>query len=562
MKELISGSLQKVLGKKNIKLKKEEIENILEIPPNPEMGDYAFPCFALSKQLKKSPAIIAEELKKEIKTIPKGFQEIKVSGPYLNFFLDKKYFSEKLIKKISSDKNKFGASDIGKGKKIVVEFSSPNIAKPFGIGHLRSTIIGNSVSNICSFVGYKTIKINYLGDWGTQFGKLIFGWKKFGDEQKLKKDSIKHLLEIYVKANKEEYEDESREWFRKLEEGNKEAITLWKKFREISLKDFEELYKIFNIGFDVYSGESLYSKKTNEVLEILNKKNLTKESDGALIIDLEEYGLGIMVIRKSDKTTIYALRDIAAAIDRYEKYKFEKMFYEVGQEQSLHFKQVFKVLELMGHEWAKDCVHIAHGLYLDEDRKKFATRKGKTIFMKDILDETFFLAKKEIEKRSKGISKKETEERALKIAIAGIFYGDLKSNRLNNIVFDIKKFVSFEGDTGPYLQYSYARASSIIRKIKKKNGKVSIAELEPKEFELIKKISEFPDIVLDSYRNLNPSVIANYSYQLAQIFNEFYHVCPVIGSEQESFRVALIESFRQVLKNSLSLLGIEVIEEM
>ncbi|MBA7677602.1 Arginine--tRNA ligase [subsurface metagenome] len=313
--------------------------------------------------------------------------------------------------------------------------------------------------------------------------------------------------------------------------------------------------------FDEYSGESDSAKDIKKIIKQLKEKKLLKKSKGALIVNLKKYNLGVCLIQKSDGTTIYAVRDIATAIKRHKKYKFKKMIYEVGQEQKLYFKQLFKVLELMGYGWAKDCVHVDHGFYLDKDGKKFATRKGKTIFMEDIIDKTISLAKKEIKKRFPKISEEELEDRALKIAIAAIFYGDLKNNRLNNIVFDIERFVSFEGDTGPYIQYSYARASSILRKTKNKD-KLNITGLEPKEFELVKKLSQFPEIVLTSYAHLNPAIIANYSYQLAQIFNEFYHACPVINSEQESFRLALIEAFRQVLKNSLGLLGVKTVKEM
>ena len=555
MKQLIVNEIHKLT-----KIDKKEIENLIEIPPTQEMGDFAFPCFILSKTLKKNPVQIAEELKKKIKT--KEFEKIESRGPYLNFFVDRKILALNTINKILKEKDNYGKSNLGKGKKIVVEFSSPNIAKPFGIGHLRSTIIGNSISKICESQGFKTIKINYLGDWGTQFGKLITGYKKFGNESKLKKDPIKHLLEIYVKISKDEkYQEESRNWFKKLEDNNSEAIKLWKKFKEMSLKDFNKLYKILGISFDEFSGESKYNKEMKKVLTELKKKKLLQESDGALIVDLKKYNLGNSLIQKSDGATLYATRDLAAAIDRYKKYKFEKMIYEVGQEQKLHFSQFFKILELMGNQWAKNCIHAQHGLYLDKDGKKFATRKGKTVFMQDILEDTISLTKNEIKKRFPTIKKPDLENRALKVAIAAIFYGDLKNNRAKDMVFDLKRFTSFEGNTGPYLLYSYARANSIIKKIK--NFKKSkIQNLETSEIKLIKKLSLFPEIVLKSYQDLNPSNIANYSFELAQIFNEFYHTCPVINSNKEEFRVNLVKSFKQTLKNSLNILGIETLEEM
>ncbi len=563
MKALVIKVLKKALKKEKIELKDEEINNLLEVPPNQEMGDYAFPCFFLADKLKQTPNQIALQIRSNIGNHPiMDFNDIQTSGPYINFFLNRKNLARKTVWEILTQKEKYGKTNLGKRKKIVVEFSSPNIAKPFGIGHLRSTIIGNAIANICEFEGFKAVRINYLGDWGTQFGKLMFGYKKFGNEKKLQEDPIKHLLEIYVKVGKNKtYDKKAREWFKKLEDGDNEAKMLWKLFRVFSLNDFKKTYKILGIKFDEYASESQYHRKMKKIVEELEEKNLLKKSEGARIVDLKEDKLGVCLIEKTDGTTLYATRDLAAAIARYKKYNFEKMIYEVGQEQSFYFRQLFRVLELMGYEWAKDCVHIPHGLYLDKNGKKFATRKGKTVSMKDVLEETMSLAKKEIIKRSPKIPKTKLEERALKIAIAAIFYGDLKNNRANDIIFDIKKFISFEGDTGPYIQYSYARASSILKKTKNQD-KFKVYNLEPKELELVKKLAQFPEVVMASYKSLAPSVLANYSYQLAKIFNEFYHACPVIGSKQEAFRLALVQAFRQILKNSLQLLGIDVIEEM
>lgn len=564
MKQSVVKVLKKAFKNKNVKLKDEEILNLIEIPPSADMGDYAFPCFILSKQIKDNPSQIAIEIRQEIaNNYPEtDFEDIQTKGPYINFFVNRKSFARQVVWDVITQKKDYGKTDLGKDKKIVVEFSSPNIAKPFGIGHLRSTIIGNSLANICEFENFRVKRINYLGDWGTQFGKLMFGYEKFGSEKKLQKNPSKHLLDIYVKANQKKYEEHAREWFRKLESRDKKALMLWKLFRTFSLDEFKRFYKVLGIKFDVFEGESDYNKKAKDVLKQLQDKGLVKKSKGAQIVDLEKEKLGVAIIEKSDGTTIYTTRDLATAVERYKKYKFEKMIYEVGQEQTLHFKQVFRILDLLGYKWAKNCVHVEHGLYLGKSGKKFSTRKGHTVFMQDVFDETLAMAKKEISKRDKKISKKDLEERARKVAIAAIFYGDLKSNRVNNIVFDIKKFLSFEGDTGPYILYSYARASSIINK-SKVNSKFEIHKLEDKEMELVKKLSQFSDAVVNAYRNLNPSVIANYSYQLAQTFNEFYHSCQVIGSEdQETFRLALVQSFRQVLQNSLALLGIETVEEM
>lgn len=554
MKELIANLISK-----ETKLDKPDILKLIEVPKDKNLGDYAFPCFILASTLKKSPVEISKSLASKIKS--KEFEKVQSVGPYLNFFINRLSFTEDVLNKVLLEKDKFGSSKVGKSKTIAIDLSAPNIAKPFGIGHLRSTIIGNSISEIAKFIGYKTVKINYLGDWGTQFGKLIVGYKKFGDDKKLKSNPINHLLEIYVKANKEEYEDEARLWFKKMEDGDKESLALWKKFKDLSLKEFEEIYNILNVKFDVISGESLYNNKMGEVISLLEKKNLIENSEGAKIVNLEKYNLGVCLIQKNDGTTLYATRDIAAAIDRHKKYNFNKLIYEVGSEQTLHFKQVFKVLELLGFSWAKECTHVAHGLYLDQDGKKFATRKGKTVFMKDVLEETISLAKKEITKREK-VSLKELENRANKIALAAILYGDLKNYRLNDLVFDIEKFLSFEGNTGPYLLYSYARAQSILKKSKFKKTKLLIPDLSDQEKQLILEISKFPEIVQSAFNQLAPNIIANYSFELSQKFNEFYQSTTVIGSEDELFRISLVSAFSQTLKNALNLLGIQVLEKM
>ncbi len=560
MKEIVAKIIETALKKEKINLSQDKILELIEVPREATLGDFAFPCFVLASQLKSSPNKIAIKLRETIGKTPKEFEDIQSVGPYLNFFVDRKTLAVKTVQEVIKLKEKYGSSNEGKGKVITIDMSSPNIAKPFGIGHLRSTIIGNSIGEISKKLGYRVIKINYLGDWGTQFGKMIVGWKKLGNETELKKDPIKFMLKLYVEGNKEEYEQEARDWFKKLENGDKEATALWKKFKELSLKEFDELYKILGINFDEISGESLYNDKMDKTIKELEDKKLLKESDGALVVDLEKYGLGVSLIKKSDGATLYATRDITAAIDRFKRYKFSKMIYEVGQEQKLHFQQFFKILELMGYDWAKDCMHVYHGLYLDKDGKKFATRKGKTVFMEDILNETMDLAKKRIEDKNPKLKNK--KEAAKKIAIGAIFYGDLKNFRANDMVFDLDRFLEFEGNTGPYLLYSYARAKSILRKVKARKTNILFEDLEEKEIELVKKISEFSSIIEKAYEQMNPSIIANYSYQLAQIFNEFYHECPVMGSDKETFRLMLVEAFSQVLKNSLALLGIETLEEM
>ncbi len=562
MKELVIKLLKKALKAKKVKIKEEQIDKLLEIPPNIELGDYAFPCFFLAEKFKESPEQVALDIREKIGTPPAtDFEDIQTQGPYINFFFNRKSLAKKLVWNAINKKENFGKSKIGDKKKIIVEFSSPNIAKPFGIGHLRSTIIGNSIANLCEFQGFKVIRLNYLGDWGAQFGRLLVAYKKFGNEKELQKNPIEYMLNLYVKANKKQFDKLAAEEFKKLENGEKEEVMLWRTFKEYSQEEFNEMYQKLGIKFDQQLGESMYGKKMKETIKELKNKDLLKKSQGAQIVDLTKYGLGVCLIEKKDGATLYATRDLTSAIDRYKKYKFDRMIYEVGKEQELYFNQLFKILELMGYKWAEKCIHVIHGHYLDKDGRRFSTRKGKSVFMKDILTETISLAKKEIKKRSPKINESELEKRASKIAIAAIFYGDLKNNRKNNALFDIKKFVSFEGDTGPYIQYSYARASSIQRKAKN-SQKFEVYDLENIEIELIKKLLEFPDIALKAYTFLNPSLIANYAYKISKLFNEFYHSCPVIGSKSEMFRLALVEAFRQIIKNCAHLLGFELLEEM
>lgn len=566
MKEKVADVLVKALKDYGSEIPKEEILSNIEIPPSVDKGDYAFPCFAISRKTKENPHFVALDIRKNIGT-PKttDFEDIQVQGGYINFFLNRKALAQKVIYDIISKRKKYGTkrSFPGFRKKIVIEYSSPNIAKPFGIGHLRSTIIGNAISNICETQGYKPIRINFPGDWGTQFGKLLLAFKKWGDTKKLEKDPIKYLERLYVRINNHpELEDESREWFKKLENGEKDAINNWRAFRELSLEEFKKIYNLLGMKFDYVSGESNHVNYSKKIIEQLKEKKLVKKNQEAYVIDLSKHGLGVVLIEKKDGTTLYITRDIAAAIKRYKKYKFEKMIYQVGNEQALHFKQLFKILELIGYDWSKKCVHSPHGLYLDTDKKKFSTRKGKTVYVEDLINETKEAAKKEIQSRvSSRITKTELEERAHKVAIAAIFYGDLKNTKNNNIVFDPKKFVSFEGDTGPYIQYSYARASSILRKTTNKEP-ISINELKEKEIELVKKLYQYPEVLEKAFENLSPSFIATYVFNLSKTFNEFYHECPVIGDENESFRLGLVEAFRQVTRNSFSILGIEVLEEM
>lgn len=563
MKKQVAQIIRKALKKLNVSMKLEDVEKRLEIPPKVDMGDFSFPVFFLRDKTKILADELAIKLREEIGNIPEtDFDDVQTVGGYVNFFLDRKNMARKVVWEAITRKSKYGMSKIGNKKKIVLEYSSPNIAKPFGIGHLRSTIIGNSLANIAKFIGYKPVRINYLGDWGTQFGKLIYAFEQWGNEDKLMNDSINHLMKLYVKVNKyKKYEEPSRETFKNLESKDRKSMMLWKLFRKLSINEFNDLYKQLEIKFNVISGESESVKTTQRIIDELKDKKLLKKSKGAWIVDLEEHNLGVVLIQKTDGTTLYSTRDLAAAINRYEKYKFEKMIYEVGQEQKFYFRQLFKVLELMGYKWAVNCIHVDHGLYLDKDGKKFSTRKGKTVFMQDILDKTISLTKKEIKKRFPKLAKVELEKRAKKVALGAIFYGDLKNQRKNNMIFDLNKFTSFEGNTGPYIQYTFARATSIIKKAKDQ-ARFKIKDLNSQELELVKKLYLFQDTVVEAFNSLSPSVIANYCYAICQKFNEFYENNWVIDSENESFRLALVEAFRQVLKNAMGLLGIDMLDEM
>jgi arginyl-tRNA synthetase len=555
MKEIITNLLARQLKKET-----EAIASLIEIPQDASHGDYAFPCYTLARDFKKSPVDLARELATQLSLVPQ-LERIEAKGPYLNFFVNRSLLAQQTLKKILKDKDKYGASKDGKGKTIVIDMSSPNIAKPFGIGHLRSTMIGNAIANTSKFLGYKVVKINYLGDWGTPFGKIIAAYQEFGDVNKFKENPIHHLYEIYVKASQDKsFEEKGRQMFKRLSQGDKKIVAIWKKCREESLKEFDKIYKLLGVSFDVITGESEYESYIPAIVKELREKKLLKEDQGAQIVDLEEYGLGVCLIQKSDGTTLYATRDLALATQRYKKYKFDKMLYEVGSEQKLNFNQLFKVLELLGYAWAKDCKHIAHGLYLDQDGKKFATRKGKTVFMEEILQETVDLAREEIKKREK-LEEKKINERALAIARAAIIYGDLKNYREQNAIFDIERFLSFEGDTGPYLLYTYARAQSILAKANKSKT-AKIISLSDKEKQIFVHLAKFPQTIQAAYNCFTPNLIANYAYQLAQSFNEFYHTHPVIGSKEEAFRLQLVQASSQVLKNALSLLGISVLEKM
>jgi len=556
---------------KHTKLNPEVILGVLEKPRYSNLGDIAFPCFILSKKLKKNPIVIANELAQKFVLPPKGIEKVKPLGAYLNFYIDKKVLGKEIISKINKEKQKYGSSKIGKGKKVILEFSSPNIAKPMSIGHLRSTVIGHSLSNLIAFQGYSTVNINYPGDYGTQFGKLLVAYRRWGKqhEKELKKNPIPTLLKLYTKftaevEKKPELAEEARRMFRMLENDDKWAMSLWKKFRDISIKEFKSFYDILGVKFQVYSGESFYRKRAEGVIKELIDKNIAKKSDGALIVPFEKYGFPLLV-RKSDGTSLYSTRDLAAAISRQKQYKFEKMIYVVGSEQNLYFKQVFETLQKMNYKWADKCNHVNFGMiFLPEG--KMSTRKGRLVFMEDILQQIFKLTAKSVSKSK--YSKKEKEKIAKAVGVSALIYGDLSNDRIKDIKFDWNKLLRLEGDSGPYIQYTYARAKSILRRLKsKKQGKPKFNPLmlTPEEESLLIILSEFPQAAKESADKLMPNLLANYILKLSDQFNLFYEKCSVIRADNkqtQQTRLALTSASAQTLKNGLLLLGMIPLERM
>jgi len=550
-----------------VKIPKDEILKSVEVPPTSDLGDYSFPCFSVAKTLKYSPHELALELKGKIGNSSKQFEDIQVAGPYVNFFINSKKFSKNLLAEILKKKENFGKNNLAKSKRVMVEFPSPNTNKPLHVGHLRNLSIGESVSRIIEFSGGKVVRANLNNDKGVHICKSLLAYKKFGKGKKptgkLKSD---HLVgEFYVMFNKKENKNkelisEAHEMLRKWEKGDRETIELWKKMRQWSLDGFNETYKKFGISFDKeYFESEIYTKGREIILEGVKKKIFEQEKDGSVFLNLETQGLGKKYLLRADGTTLYMTQDIYLAKKKFDDFKLTDSIYVVGQEQEYHFNVLFNVLEKLG--FSKGSLkHLSHGM-VNLPEGKMKSREGKVVDADDLIELVQNLAKKELSSREK-LSKKELEERSLKITLAAIKYLLLKIDRKKDTIFNPKKSISFEGDTGPYLLYTYARANSIIQKINNEKTSGEVSDLEKPEKELIKKLFEFPDAVESSYKNLNPSLIANYSFTLAKTFTEFYHNCPVIDSKKENFRIQLVKSFLHVMKNSLNLLGIEVLERM
>ncbi len=570
------------LLKENTNLQENEIEKLIETPPDFKMGDYAFPCYSLAKSLKKAPNAIASELAGKLSaTLPlssKGgpppsapaypIAEIKAIGPYLNFFVNKEIFSETVLKKIYGERDCYGSGNAGAGKTVVIDYSSPNIAKHLAVHHLRSALIGNAIYNVYQYLGYRCVGINHLGDWGTQFGQLIAAYKRWGSANAHGSYTVTDLNNLYVRFHQEAeknpaMEDEAREWFKKLEAGDSEAKELWQSFKDVSLKEFQKIYGMLGIRFDSFAGESFYNAMVEDAVANIKAKGLTKVSEQALIVDLEPYGMPPCLLRKKDDATLYATRDIAAAEYRKKTYNFDKMIYVVGSEQKLHFRQVFKVLELMGYEWGSHCVHVDFGLMKFKDGK-MSTRKGKVVLLEDLLVEAVERVGKIIEDKNPALENKDAVAKA--VGIGAVIFADLCTKRGKDVVFDWDEVLNFEGETGPYVQYTHARLCSILRK----HGKpVTI----PVKFELLKEdeaavliktLSQFPSIIQRSAESYEPSLVGNYLIDVCGNLNRFYNAHRVLSDDEEltSARIFLVDATRQVIKNGLTILGMKAPEQM
>ncbi|WNF71645.1 arginine--tRNA ligase [Streptococcus suis] len=545
-------------------LEVEAIYNLLEKPKSSEMGDIAFPAFSLAKVECKAPQAIAADIVEKLDTT--GFENVVATGPYVNFFLDKAAISHQVLTDVITEKDQYGKLNIGQGRNVTIDMSSPNIAKPFSVGHLRSTVIGDALANIHEKLGYKPIRINHLGDWGKQFGMLIVAYKLWGDKAAVEADPISELLKLYVRINAEaeekpELDDEARQWFKKLEDGDPEAHELWQWFRDESLVEFNRIYDKLDVTFDSYNGEAFYNDKMDEGIQILEEKGLLQESKGAKIVDLESYNLPPALIMKTDGATLYITRDMATAMYRKRTYDFVKSIYVVGQEQINHFKQLKAVLKEMDFDWSDDMIHITFGL-VTKDKKKLSTRKGNIILLEPTLDEAISRALTQIEAKNPDLENK--EEVAHAVGVGAVKFYDLKTDRDNGYDFDLEAMVSFEGETGPYVQYAYARIQSILRKanfVPNAENDYKLADTE--SWEIIKHIQNFSAVVERAGDKFDPSLIAKYAINLAQAFNKYYaHTRILDESPERDSRLALAYATGLVLKEALRLLGVKAPEKM
>lgn len=542
----------------------EQIENLLEKPKHADHGDVAFPVFALAKVFRKAPQQIAPEVLEKIDTT--AFEKVEVVGAYLNFFMNKANVSSQVLAQVAKEKNHYGDQTIGENRQVPIDMSSPNIAKPMSMGHLRSTVIGNSIGFLLEKVGYQPVRINHLGDWGTQFGKLIVAYKLWGTKEAVEKDPIAELLRLYVEFHEKaetqtELEDQARAWFKKLEDGDEEALDLWRWFREESLKEFTDIYDLLEVKFDSYNGEAFYNDKMAEIVTMLEEKHLLKEDKGAEIVDLSAYDLNPALIRKSDGATLYITRDLAAALYRKRTYDFAQSLYVVGNEQSNHFKQLKAVLKELGFDWSEDMHHVPFGL-ITQGGKKLSTRKGKIILLADVLNEAIGLAKAQIAEKNPTLPNQ--EEVARQVGVGAVVFHDLKNDRLNNFDFTLEEVVRFEGETGPYVQYTHARCMSLLNKANFDVEQVTNFDLNDEaSWEVIKLIQSYPEVVMQAAKLYEPSVIAKHAIKLAQAFNKYYANSKVLQEdEQRDARLALVYAVAVLLKEDLRLLGLHAPDQM
>ena len=545
----------------------EEIVELIEIPPNSDLGDYAFPCVKLAKVFRKAPNMIASDLAENI-AVEGAVSKVEPAGGYVNFFVNKSQLAKTVINDVLTKGKKYGHSDLGKDKTVVIDFSSPNIAKPFHIGHIRTTVIGNALYKIYDSQGYETVRVNHLGDYGTQFGKLIVAFKLWGSKEAVEANPIPELLKLYIQFHDEaekhpEMEDEARAWFTKLENGDKEAKELWQWFRDESLKEFARVYDLLDIEFDSYNGESFYSDKMDRVIDIIKDKELLEESQGTNIVDLEAYNMPPALITKNDGSTLYMTRDLAAALYRKENYNFEKCIYVVGSQQSLHFQQLFKVLELVGFEWAKDMIHVPFGMVALEEGT-MSTRKGRVVFLEDVLRQAIEKTKETM--LEKNPNAQNVEEIAKQVGVGAVVFQELSNSRIKDYTFSWERTLSFEGETGPYVQYTHARCCSVLRKA---NEEVStdidynlISDADSAE--VLKLIASFNKQILVALRKNEPHIVTRFVLDLAQAFNKFYHENPILVEDAElrKARIALVAATRQTIENALALLGMGAPERM
>lgn len=538
-------------------LNEEELEKYIEVPPNSDLGDYAFPCFKLAKDLRKAPPMIANDIKENIEIDENIIERIDVVGGYLNIFINKETLVKTVLEEVAKEDEKYGSSKIGEGKNAVIEYSSPNIAKPFHIGHLRSTVIGGALYKIYKFLGYNTVGINYLGDWGLQFGKVIAGISLWKDEYDFENNEMESILKTYIRFNKEEKENPeltemARKCFKKLEDGDKETVELWEHIRKISLENYEKTYKLLNSKFDSYNGEAYYNDKMALVVEELSEKGLLKESQGAQVVNLEEYNMPPCIIITSAGTTIYATRDLAALKDRINKYDFDKLVYVVGNEQQLHFKQVFKVMELMGYEkYVSRCSHVPFGLIVDKDGEKIGSRKGNSVFLEDILNEAIHKVKDIINEKNPDL--KDKEEVARKVGVGAIIFNDLSNSRIKDEIFDWDMLLNFQGETGPYIQYIYVRTRSLLNKAGyiPEIQDIDFSKLNEKEaISALKLIYTFNEVVQNAADKNEPSILARYLIDLSQNFSTFYNEHKIITDDKavQNARLFLTYAVRNSIK--------------